>query len=93
MPSLTEPPFTVAPAQSFLGWPVVTDPGGLRPEQVFAPLCGVAARGRVLGMDMVEIAPSVDFTNALTCITAGRLVMNLPGAVFGPGNATGNTRR
>ncbi|MFM7274757.1 MAG: arginase family protein, partial [Gammaproteobacteria bacterium] len=54
-------------------------PGGLRPEQVFALLKGVAARGRVLGMDVVEIAPSMDFANALSCITAGRLVMNLLG--------------
>lgn len=59
-------------------------PGGLRPEQVFRLLKGVAARGRVLGMDVVEIAPSMDFANALSCITAGRLVMNLLGAVFGP---------
>lgn len=58
-------------------------PGGLRPEQVFALLKGVAARGRVLGMDVVEIAPSMDFANALSCITAGRLVLNLLGAVFG----------
>lgn len=65
-------------------------PGGLRPEQVFALLKGVAARGRVLGMDVVEIAPSMDFANALSCITAGRLVLNLLGAAFaGEGNTRG----
>lgn len=58
-------------------------PGGLRPEQVFALLRGVAARGRVRGMDVVEIAPSMDFANALSCITAGRLVLALLGAVCG----------
>lgn len=42
-----------------------------------------------IGMDVVEIAPSMDFANALSCITAGRLVMNLLGAVFRPGRTSG----
>jgi agmatinase len=57
-------------------------PGGLRPEQIRLLLRGVAARGRVVGMDVVEVAPSVDFSNHLTCITAGRLMINLIGAVY-----------
>jgi len=44
-------------------------------------LHGVAARGRVVGMDVVEIAPSFDFANQLSCITAGRLLINLMSAV------------
>lgn len=56
-------------------------PGGVRTEQVFELLHGVAARGRVVGMDVVEVAPSFDFSNRLSCITAGRLLVNLIGAV------------
>jgi len=56
-------------------------PGGLQTEQVLQLLHGVAARGRVVGMDVVEIAPSFDFANQLSCITAGRLLINLMSAV------------
>lgn len=56
-------------------------PGGVRPEQVKRLLQLVAARGPVVGMDVVEIAPSYDFANQLTSITAGRLFINLIGAM------------
>jgi agmatinase len=57
-------------------------PGGLRAEQVRSLVMGVAARGPVVGMDLVEIAPSFDFANHLTCITAGRLMIDLIGAAM-----------
>ncbi len=41
---------------------------------------GGYAKGRVVGMDMVEVAPSID-VNGISCITAGRLVSNLIGAL------------
>ncbi|TXH35032.1 MAG: arginase [Rhodospirillaceae bacterium] len=56
-------------------------PGGVRPEQVKRLLKRLAERGPVVGMDIVEIAPSFDFTNQLTSITAGRLFINLIGAM------------
>ncbi len=58
-------------------------PGGVRPEQVKQLLHGAARRGPVVGMDIVEIAPSFDYANHLTAITAGRLFINLIGAVYG----------
>lgn len=56
-------------------------PGGLRFDQVAQLLHRLARRNRVVGMDIVEIAPSFDFANHLTCITAGRLAINLIGAI------------
>ena len=40
---------------------------------------GLVQKGRVVGMDVVEITPSTD-VNRITCITAGRLIVNLIGA-------------
>ena len=54
-------------------------PGGVTFLQARALLHGLVAKGRVVGMDVVEITPSTD-TNRLTCITAGRLIVNLLGA-------------
>jgi agmatinase len=41
-------------------------------------------RIRVVGMDVVEITPSTD-VNQITCITAGRLIVNLIGATVRAG--------
>ncbi|MEL6267568.1 MAG: agmatinase [Pseudomonadota bacterium] len=41
---------------------------------------GMVARGRIVGMDVVELTPSTD-VNRLTAITAGRLFANLIGAM------------
>jgi arginase family enzyme len=41
-------------------------------------------------MDLVEVAPSFDFANGLTCITAGRLILNVLAASWG---ADGGARR
>ncbi len=55
-------------------------PGGLYYEQVAPLVAELARRQPVVGMDIVEIAPSYDAANGITCITAGRLVVNLVGA-------------
>lgn len=50
-------------------------PGGLRFEQVL-PIIAALARERLVGMDVVEVAPSIDLPNRITAITAGRLIVN-----------------
>ncbi|MCC7414448.1 MAG: arginase family protein [Gammaproteobacteria bacterium] len=57
-------------------------PGGLRFDQIAALLRALASRQRVVGMDLVEIAPRFDAHNAVTCITAGCLLVTLLGAQF-----------
>lgn len=52
-------------------------PGGIYFRQVAPLLREVARRHRIVGMDVVEIAPSFDFANGLTCIMAGRLILNV----------------
>jgi agmatinase len=52
-------------------------PGGILFRQLAPLLRSVARRHRVVGMDIVEIAPSYDFANGLTCIMAGRLILNV----------------
>jgi agmatinase len=54
-------------------------PGGLTFHQVRKLIHGLVGKGRVVGMDIVEITPSTD-VNMITCITAGRLIVNLIGA-------------
>jgi agmatinase len=58
-------------------WPA---PGGLRFEQVESLLYGLARGRRIVGMDLVEVAPSNDLANHLTCLTACRLMLTLLGA-------------
>ena len=50
--------------------------GGLQVRQVAPLLRAVARRNRVVGMDVVEVAPSFDSPNGVTCVTAGRLILN-----------------
>ncbi|WP_333835254.1 arginase family protein, partial [Rubrimonas sp.] len=54
-------------------------PGGLSFHQARKLIHGLVAKGRVLGMDIVEICPALDVNN-ITSITAGRLIANLIGA-------------
>lgn len=54
-------------------------PGGVTFAQARALLHGLVRKGRVVGMDVAEITPRTD-VNRLTCITAGRLIVNLLGA-------------
>ncbi|CAM3733878.1 arginase family protein [Parendozoicomonas haliclonae] len=57
-------------------------PGGLYKEQVAVMIQHLAKHNDLVGMDIVEIAPSFDFKNAITCITAGRLIINALGATW-----------
>ena len=54
-------------------------PGGLDWLQMRKLIHGLVKKGRVVGMDIVEIAPIND-VNQLTCIAAGRMIVNLVGA-------------
>lgn len=72
----TEMPGVMAPA-----------PGGLRYEQVAPFLRTIAERHRIVGLDVVEIAPRFDSANGITCIMAGRLIVNALGASWSPQGA------
>ncbi|MFI4986535.1 MAG: agmatinase [Alphaproteobacteria bacterium] len=63
-------------------------PGGVTFHQTRKLIHGLARKGRVVGMDIVEITPSAD-VNHITAITAGRLIVNMIGVAvragyFGP---------
>lgn len=60
-------------------------PGGVTFMQARALLHGLVRKGRVVGMDVVEITPAADI-NRITCITAGRLIVNLLGAATRAGH-------
>jgi agmatinase len=62
-------------------------PGGLRFHQVAPLLRAVARQNLVVGMDLVEVAPSFDAANGITCVTAGRLILNLLVASWAPDGA------
>jgi agmatinase len=53
-------------------------PGGVTFHQARKLVHGLVRKGRVVGMDVVEITPRDD-VNQITCITAGRLIVNLIG--------------
>lgn len=53
-------------------------PGGVLYPQLHELILGLAAKGRLVGMDIVEITPSRDL-NEITCITAGQLILNFIG--------------
>jgi agmatinase len=53
-------------------------PGGVTFSQARKLIHGLVAKGRIVGMDVVEITPASD-VNGITCITAGRLIVNLIG--------------
>jgi agmatinase len=65
-------------------WPV---PGGVRFHQIVPLVRAIARRNRIVGMDIVEVAPNFDAANHLTCIVAGRLFLNAIGASWGPDGA------
>ncbi len=62
-------------------------PGGLYFRELAPLLRAVARSHRIVGMDLVEVAPSFDFANGLTCITARRLILNVLGASWGTDGA------
>ena len=59
-------------------------PGGLSWRETHKLIHGLVNKGRVLGMDLVEIAPSYDVRN-LTMIYAERLICNFIGATVRAG--------
>ncbi|WP_407277908.1 agmatinase [Aromatoleum evansii] len=60
-------------------------PGGVTFVQARKLIHGLVRKGRVVGMDIVEIQPSKDNASKLTCVTAGRLIVNLIGAAIRAG--------
>ncbi len=56
-------------------------PGGLTYHEVVDLLRGVAAKGDVVGLDFVEVAPQYDPTE-VTPQTAARVILDVLGAVF-----------
>jgi agmatinase len=60
-------------------------PGGVSFVQARKLIHGLVKKGRVVGMDIVEIQPSKDNASKLTCVTAGRLIVNLIGAAIRAG--------
>jgi agmatinase len=63
-------------------------PGGVTFVQARKLINGLVKKGRVVGMDVVEITPSTD-VNQITCITAGRLIVNLIGMAVRAGYFNG----
>lgn len=53
-------------------------PGGVTFDQARKLIHGLVRKGRVVGIDVVEITPRDD-ANQMTCIAAGRLIVNLIG--------------
>ena len=72
----TEMPAVMAPS-----------PGGILYREITPVLRRLARAHRVVGMDVVEVAPSYDSANGITAIMAGRLVMNVLGASWAPDGA------
>jgi agmatinase len=60
-------------------------PGGVTYVQARKLIHGLVRKGRVVGMDVVEITPKHD-VNQITCITAGRLIVNLIGQAVRAGH-------
>jgi agmatinase len=59
-------------------------PGGLTYDQTTDLLRGLAGKGRMAGLDIVEIVPSLDLNN-ITSLVAVRLVMTVLGAAVRSG--------
>jgi len=59
-------------------------PGGVTYPQMRTLINGLARKGRVVGMDIVEITPSRD-VNGITAITAGRFIVMMIGAAVRAG--------
>jgi agmatinase len=55
-------------------------PGGLSFHQTVDILHGLARKGRIVGFDIVELAPRLDATG-IGALTVSRIVMNVLGAI------------
>ena len=53
-------------------------PGGVNYSQMRQLIRGLTTKGRLMGMDIVEICPSKDL-NGITAVTAGRFICNFIG--------------
>lgn len=62
-------------------------PSGVSFQQARSLIHGLVRKGRVVGMDVVEITPKHD-VNQITCITAGRLIVNMIGQAVRAGYFT-----
>jgi agmatinase len=62
-------------------------PGGLLYRELAPVLRRIAREHRVVGMDVVEVAPGYDSVNGITAIMAGRLIVNVLGASWGADGA------
>jgi agmatinase len=58
-------------------------PGGILFRELAPMIREIARTSKIIGMDLVEVAPSFDYANRITCITAGRLLLNAIGASWG----------
>lgn len=63
-------------------------PGGLTFDDTTALLRGLAARGRIAGLDLVELVPALD-VNGLTSLVGVRLALNLIGGMVRSGQLGG----
>ena len=59
-------------------------PGGLLFHQVRSLIHGLVQKGRLMGMDIVEITPSRD-VNGISSLTAGQLILNFIGTAVRTG--------
>jgi agmatinase len=59
-------------------------PGGVTFHQARKLIHGLVKKGRVVGMDVVEVCPGLD-VNRISSVTAGRLFVNLIGATIAAG--------
>ena len=66
--------------------------GGLTYYEVSNLLRGIAAKGKIVGFDVVEIAPGKDHQN-ITSLLAARLTLNLLGAMAHGGQIGSDTTR
>ncbi len=66
-------------------------PGGVTFHQARKLIHGLVRKGRVVGMDIVEITPRLD-VNRISAITAGRLIFNLIGAAVRAGYFDGTSK-
>jgi len=54
-------------------------PGGITYRQTIELIKGLVGKGKLVGMDIVEIAPARDL-NEITSMTAGHIILNVIGA-------------
>ena len=59
-------------------------PGGVTYQQAIDLIHGLFRKGRVLGMDFVELTPARD-VNEISSITAGRIILNFIGCAVRAG--------